>query len=53
MDPNGVFSFASQKCNWRNEILEKEIDAVLEVIVAIRRLKKVFGVAAKHKPEGG
>uniref|UniRef100_A0A1Y1N5J3 valine--tRNA ligase n=1 Tax=Photinus pyralis TaxID=7054 RepID=A0A1Y1N5J3_PHOPY len=40
-----------QSVAWRNDDLEEEVRAVLDSVVAIRRLKKLFGVSKKHKPE--
>ncbi|EFA00421.1 valine--tRNA ligase [Tribolium castaneum] len=37
--------------NLRDVKLEEDVSKVMEVVVGIRRLKKLFGVAAKHKPE--
>ncbi|CAH1987427.1 unnamed protein product, partial [Acanthoscelides obtectus] len=39
------------KLNWRDVDLEKDVEKALEVAVAIRRLKKMFNISAKHKPE--
>jgi valyl-tRNA synthetase len=41
-----------QNLNWRDETLEEHVTNVLEVVVAIRRMKKLFGIAAKHQAEG-
>jgi valyl-tRNA synthetase len=40
-----------QNLNWRDETLEEHVTNVLEVVVAIRRMKKLFGIAAKHQAE--
>lgn len=33
-------------------MLENDIELILETVVGIRRLKKMFNITAKHKPEG-
>ncbi|CAH1133104.1 unnamed protein product [Ceutorhynchus assimilis] len=45
----GEMSFP--KATTRNEILEKEVDEVMEIVVGIRRLKKIFNLTYKFKPE--
>ncbi|KAJ8961322.1 hypothetical protein NQ317_001281 [Molorchus minor] len=35
---------------WRDNLIEKEVQLVMDAVVAIRRLKKIFNVTAKHKP---
>ncbi|KAF7270781.1 hypothetical protein GWI33_016286 [Rhynchophorus ferrugineus] len=35
----------------RNESLEENVDNIMKVVVAIRRLKKIFNVTYKYKPE--
>lgn len=41
-----------QDLNWRDEKLEEEIQNLLDVVVGIRRLKKLFNVTGKHKARG-
>ncbi|KAK5640482.1 hypothetical protein RI129_011293 [Pyrocoelia pectoralis] len=40
-----------EKLEWFDETLEEEVQSVLDTVIAIRRLKKVFGISKKHKPE--
>ncbi|KAF2881493.1 hypothetical protein ILUMI_24691, partial [Ignelater luminosus] len=40
-----------QHSKWVNDELESEIQVLVDTIVAIRRLKKLFNVIAKHKPQ--
>ncbi|XP_018564087.1 valine--tRNA ligase-like [Anoplophora glabripennis] len=37
--------------NWRDEGVERDVNEVMDVVVAIRRLKKIFNVTAKHRPQ--
>ncbi|KAJ8924985.1 hypothetical protein NQ315_001150 [Exocentrus adspersus] len=36
---------------WRDERLEDDVKQIMDVVVAIRRLKKIFNVTAKHNPK--
>ncbi|XP_030765856.1 valine--tRNA ligase-like [Sitophilus oryzae] len=35
----------------RNEVLEKDWETIMDIVVCIRRLKKIFNVIYKYKPE--
>ncbi|CAH1155569.1 unnamed protein product [Phaedon cochleariae] len=37
--------------NWRDESLEQDINDMMDVVIAIRRLKKILNVTAKHEPK--
>ncbi|KAG5898253.1 hypothetical protein JTB14_029631 [Gonioctena quinquepunctata] len=39
-----------QDLKWRDTRIEDDVEDMLKVVVAIRRLKKIFNVTAKHKP---
>ncbi|XP_044269829.1 valine--tRNA ligase-like [Tribolium madens] len=40
-----------QNLDFRDTPLEDDVSKVLDVVVGIRRLKKLFGIAARHKSE--
>lgn len=41
-----------QSLPYRNVRLEENVQTILDVVIAIRRLKNIFNVTAKHKPKG-
>nr|CAH7743166.1 unnamed protein product [Callosobruchus chinensis] len=41
-----------EKLAYRDGDLERNVEKVLEIVVTVRRLKKIFNITLKHKPEG-
>ncbi|KAF5299665.1 hypothetical protein FQA39_LY11460 [Lamprigera yunnana] len=40
-----------QNLKWIDEDVESQVEKFLETVVAVRRLKKIFNISAKHKTE--
>ncbi|XP_072386333.1 probable valine--tRNA ligase, cytoplasmic [Diabrotica undecimpunctata] len=38
-----------QKLNWRNEHLERTVEDVMDIVIALRRLKKTFNISSKSE----
>ncbi|VEN53437.1 unnamed protein product, partial [Callosobruchus maculatus] len=41
-----------EKLAYHDRDLERNVEKVLEIVIAVRRLKKIFNITLKHKPEG-